>query len=143
MAFSGAMVEKSADQTGANYSSETAVAWNQEVYDTDSIHDNVTNNSRLTVPSGWNYAIVTGTLRVQSNDDEQIIATIWKNGSASFDGAAQLAARSGGNGFAVCVKTGPVPVTAGDYFEITLDTAADTSIDIIAARSNFSMYKVG
>ena len=34
-------------------------------------------------------------------------------------------------------SSGPIPVVAGDYFEISLQVLGDTSIDILSARSNF------
>ena len=43
-------VGKSADQTIAN-SSSTIVSWNQESFDVGDLHDNSTNNSRLTIPA--------------------------------------------------------------------------------------------
>jgi hypothetical protein len=44
-------VTRTGNQTIAN-STSTAVAWNAEVYDNGAMHDNATNNSRITVPSG-------------------------------------------------------------------------------------------
>lgn len=36
--FKGAVVQKGSNQTGANYSASTAVAWDSETYDTDNFH---------------------------------------------------------------------------------------------------------
>src|SRR4249919_1380923 len=63
MSLVGAMVKKSADQTGANYSAGANIAWDAEVYDTSTIHDNATNNSRLTTPAGATYVQVGCNLR--------------------------------------------------------------------------------
>ena len=60
----GALAKKSADLTAQNLTTATAVAWPAEAYDTDSIHDLVTNNSRLTVPSGVSYVRLTANLRL-------------------------------------------------------------------------------
>lgn len=53
--FNGARV------TGASqliaYNTKTAVAWNAEDFDTNTYHDNATNNSRLTVPSTGKYLV--------------------------------------------------------------------------------------
>src|SRR5687767_11840600 len=51
VAFSGALVKKSIDQTTADYSTSTAVAFDEEEYDIGGYHDNSTNNTRLTVPA--------------------------------------------------------------------------------------------
>jgi hypothetical protein len=49
--YVGVGVTKSADQslTNATY---TAISWDGEGWDTNSFHDNATNNSRVTIPSG-------------------------------------------------------------------------------------------
>jgi hypothetical protein len=49
--FAGARVYNSAAQSIPN-ATNTAVTWDLEVFDTDAYHSTVTNNSRLTIPSG-------------------------------------------------------------------------------------------
>ena len=49
--FTGCSLTKSADQTISN-SSNTILTWDQESFDVGGFHDNVTNNSRITIPSG-------------------------------------------------------------------------------------------
>jgi hypothetical protein len=39
--------------TGTATGTDTALPWATELYDVNACHDNVTNNSRITVPSGW------------------------------------------------------------------------------------------
>lgn len=46
------LVRNSTSQTMTGLSYNT-VGFNAEVYDTHGMHDNATNNSRLTVPTGW------------------------------------------------------------------------------------------
>lgn len=138
--LNGAMVKKAADQTGANYSGAgTAVAWTAEVYDVGGWHDNSSDNSRLTVPSGVSYVEVAATIRIANGTNEVAGIILMKNGSTSFDGNAHSAAVSGGTNYSYSFKSGAIAVTAGDYFEVLLFTSADTSIDVIAARSNFSI----
>ena len=38
---------------GTATTTDTVLPWATELYDVNSCHDNVTNNSRITVPSGW------------------------------------------------------------------------------------------
>jgi len=60
--FSGARVTKSASQSCAN-ATYTTITWNQEPLDVGGYHDNATNNTRLTIPTGktgyflvqWNF----------------------------------------------------------------------------------------
>ena len=39
--------------TGTAITTDTVLPWATELYDVNGCHDNVTNNSRITVPSGW------------------------------------------------------------------------------------------
>lgn len=61
----GARVYKDADQS-INSGSWTAIQFNQERWDTDTIHDNVTNNTRLTCTTAGVY-VITGSVSMQSN----------------------------------------------------------------------------
>jgi hypothetical protein len=49
--FVGAYVTKTGAQSLTN-NTDTIITWNAERFDTDGFHDNVTNNSRMTIPSG-------------------------------------------------------------------------------------------
>lgn len=49
--YRGAVVQKTANQT-LNNGATVTVSFDKETIDTDGIHSNITNNSRLTVPSG-------------------------------------------------------------------------------------------
>lgn len=77
--FSGARVTKSASQSCANLT-YTTITWNQEPLDVGGYHDNATNNTRLTVPTGK-----TGYFLVQFNFHPYNVAgcsyKILKNGS--------------------------------------------------------------
>ena len=143
MAFSGAQVTLAANETTANYTSDTAVPFDQETYDVDGWHDNVTNNSRLTVPSGVTRVRVGANIQVALIDNnEAVLFRIAKGGSTAWDGAA--ASRAGQNTGAamLSIVTGPVDVVAGDYFEANLLIAVDTSVTITAANTNFWIEKV-
>jgi hypothetical protein len=138
------MAKKSADQTGANFTSGSILAWDGEVYDVGGWHDNVTNNSRLTVPSGVNYVEVSASVRYLNNTpDTWMSLTLLKNGSATFDGACQQGFEIGGAGASISIHSGVISVVAGDYFEVSMQVETDTSVDIAAARSNFSIRAVG
>lgn len=50
--FVGCVVTATANQTISN-STYTALSWDSENIDTNAFHDNVTNNSRFTIPSGY------------------------------------------------------------------------------------------
>jgi hypothetical protein len=140
LGFSGAMVKKAADQTGANYSAGAAVAWDAEVYDTDSIHDNVTNNTRLTTPTGATYVQVGCTISaVNVTAGSDMLLQLRKDGSSIFDGMCQLAVDATATASVITICSGPIPVTGGTTYFEAFYINTDTSSDITASRSNFWM----
>jgi uncharacterized membrane protein len=144
LSMRGALVKKSADQTTANYSGGVLITWDAETYDTDGIHDNVTNPSRLTVPAGVSWVRLIGqidTSLVTAGSDTYIYMT--KNGSTAFAGTPQLSldlvsiTTPRGQ-----IQTPPLQVSPGDYFEFGIN-CADTSITVVAASSWFCMEILG
>lgn len=143
LGFRGALVKKAADQTGANYSGAGAVvAWDSEIYDTDGIHDNVTNNTRLTIPSGASYVRLAGQITLANHTTDQYAGIyIIKNGSA-FDGYGHQMNEIGQAAARINASSAVIAVTPGDYFEMMLQVEVDASVDVTANRSWFSMEVV-
>jgi hypothetical protein len=92
------------------------VGFDTEDYDTDGFHDNVTNNTRLTVPSGVSAVRVSGGVRLTGSSGGQTIILFQKNG-ASVAGLVQKDA-DGGSDDRVNAISGIIEVSAGDYFEM-------------------------
>jgi hypothetical protein len=141
----GALVTKAASATGLNYSAApTAVPWDDEAgggYDTDSCHDNVTNNTRLSVPSGWSWVRVGYGLQFNNvTFGNWLVATIGKTGTTDYIGRAQSLWSMAGGGTPGITAWSPVlSVTGGtDYFQVFVQSQ-DTSIDIIADTSWFAI----
>lgn len=144
-AFSGAMVSLASALTSQNYSSGVAVPFNAEVYDTDSYHDNSTNNTRITIPENG-YYVFSYNVNVASTltASDYIRAILQKNGSSSFEGTAQVITEiSGTPSVTLCATSGPISCAAADYFEVWVDTESDTSITIDAPATTFSVHRVG
>lgn len=114
----GALVQKTGAQTVAS-STTVTLTWAAEVYDTDAFHDNSTNNSRLTVPSGVSLVRVSASLATTTNlgAGDQIVITMLKNGSAVVGCFAKdtLSASRPGR---LCAVSGILAVSPGDYFEV-------------------------
>ncbi|HEU4805003.1 MAG TPA: hypothetical protein VFS91_04225 [Nitrobacter sp.] len=140
-AHRGALVSKVADQTAANYTTRTAIAWDSESYDTDSIHDTVTNNSRLTVPSGVSYVRLTGQVQILSITGGVFANLVMsKNGSGTFLGRpATLLTTDAVAVNWMNVNSPVLAVTAGDYFTLDLEIETDTSVTVSADVSWFAM----
>lgn len=93
----------------------TAVAMELEEHDTDTIHDLVTNNTRVTVPSGIEYVEITGGIGFVSGVAGDRGVRITKNGTAT---ALSMLFLENQAEFVGSVSTGPIAVTGGDYFEV-------------------------
>ena len=66
-------------------STYTILTWNQETYDTNSFHDNVTNNSRITIPSGLSgYYYIYANLNWNGGTSGYRRQQFYKNGSTSI-----------------------------------------------------------
>ncbi len=79
-AFVGCSLKFGADQTLAN-ATNLLVAFDQEYFDTNTFHDNSTNNSRITIPSsyGGKYLIAANISTSAWNNDSRV--SIFKNGN--------------------------------------------------------------
>lgn len=132
------MVRKAANQTAADYTAGVAITWDSEIYDDGGWHDNSTNPSRLTVPSGITRVRAGGMVLIANNTSGVAVTLgILKNGSLTFDGACSSKIAASGTSNRHFVASGPISVTAGDYLELYLLNATDASIDITATESNF------
>lgn len=138
--FRGALVSKAADQTAANYSAGAMVGWDTESYDTDAIHESVTNPSRLTVPAGVTKVRLLGQVAISLlTTNVYCFIQVAKNGSIAYIGCATGLTQIVPD-FPVLAAISPVlTVTAGDYFELKLTVQTDTSITVTTQSSWFAM----
>lgn len=140
--FCGARVRKSGNQTTANYSTEAAVAFDSEDWDTDAFHDTVTNNTRLTVPS-----IPMAKARLTAAGHANLVAGsttayayIRKNGSGvgfpiqTWNNGTFTDIYFNGCHIDSCVAT--------DYYELML-FMSDNSVTVVAADTYFAIERAG
>jgi len=105
-----------ATQSIAN-NTNTLVNFNSEEYDTNSIHNNVTNNSRLTIPSGYDgYWSVTGKLTFAGNATGARQLRLNKNGSL----VANFLVPITGSGEQSIILTNTLNLIATDYLEFVV-----------------------
>lgn len=142
-AFSGALVNRTASLTAQNFTTLTAIPFNQEIYDYGGWHDNSSNPSRLTVPSGVDKIRLVANVRSENKtagDWIQIVIT--KNGTNVVGLPAVFVENAAGTTL-LNVASGVVEVTAGDYFECRIQVESDTSSDVGAGQTWFSVEQVG
>ncbi len=135
----GALAHKVADET-ANYSTQTAIPWDKEVYDTDAIHDLVTLNTRMTVPAGASKVQLHGTVLVTgATSGEFANLYLTKNGVQTSVGLSGQTVEVTGTTFSLSITSPPLDVVGGDYFELELEIETDASITLDNDRSWFAM----
>jgi hypothetical protein len=104
----------------------TTLGFDSEVYDTDAFHDTVTNNSRLTVPSG--VSLVRILLNVETgNAGGQAVINCTKNGAAFAGGFARDIEVGATSNYLNGVSA-PIEVAAGDFFEAQIQTSGAATV---------------
>jgi hypothetical protein len=141
--FKGALVNRATDQS-IGTATTTVVAWDAEQYDTDSVHDNVTNNSRLTVPSGVTRVRLAAYIVFGASATGNRKVNIRKNGGASYWGyASYVMAGLSGTPTEIIIQTPPIVVTPGDYFEVTVYQDSGVTLPVMSSYlSWFAMERV-
>lgn len=115
--FSGCSLYKSTDQSIAN-ATTTIITFDSENYDVDGYHDNSTNNSRITIPSGKaGKFLFDGCIAWGGNTTGQRSASLYKNGSAIRNLVA-LAPIQIGTDVSIIPFSTVVDASVGDYFEL-------------------------
>jgi hypothetical protein len=134
-------VTKSAAQT-LTTSTFTAIAFDGETFDTDTLHDNVTNNSRLTasVTGKW---FVEASVGFVANTTGQRALRVMKNGTTYYSTAEITAGSSSRPALTI---TALVDLAAGDYVEIIgfQDSGGNLNVDTTANDiTHAAMFLVG
>jgi len=123
--FAGTALTKSVDQDIGASPPDTAATWNTEISDTDTFHDTGSNTSRITVPSAHNgkIGILSASIYSSHSNDagERMAVSFRKNGSASWDGCAGMAAKTSfGTQNMGTIQSAPFVLTTGDIYELYL-----------------------
>jgi hypothetical protein len=114
--FSGCRVTKSSAQSTSN-SADSVLTFDTETFDVDGYHDNSTNNSRITIPSGkTGYFLINGQVSWAANASGVRLMDIYKNGATRL--ARNEDGNNGGSYNKVSQASTIVYLTAGDYVEL-------------------------
>jgi len=124
--YKGASCYKSAAQTIAT-GVWSAVTFNNEYFDTDSIHNNSTNTSRFTVPTAGKWLCVFGANWGVNANGLRLIA-IYKNGTA-FYYANQIPVGNGTNSI-LMQATYVIDLAANDYVEMYVLQNSGGNLDL-------------
>lgn len=146
-AFRGCLAYKTTD--GRIPDSElTDLLFDAEYYDTDSIHSTSSNTARLTVPSGVAYVRLTSYIHITQNSATHVVIYLVKN-SSTIMMTVNPAIDSGIYPIGVALTSPVLPVTAGDYFRISVLQVGSSDFDVDghasspASQTSFGMEIVG
>jgi hypothetical protein len=141
--FVGCSAYRAADQTIAN-DTFTAITWDNEFYDTDTIHSTSTNTSRFTIPAGQGGKyLLTSTIIWANNATGARQYAFYKNGStlgnAAIFPSSTSASYSGQSGVLV------VDLAAADYIEVFGYQNSGGNLALVGSStsSRFQISKIG
>lgn len=147
--YAGAKLTKSANQNFTAPSTFNAVVWDQEDHDTDGLHDNATNNTRITIPASWNGAKVELETSVRMSlvsgaggDGADRVVEIRRTRSGSTVAVGRGDGWSTGD-HSQYASTGTLTVQTGDYFEVYAYEDAPGVWAIASLISYFQIKLVG
>lgn len=139
------MAKLNASLTAQDFTGLTLVSWNgADIYDVTAWHDPASNPSRITIPAGVNYVQFVAQLGIQNataNDTFEIL--LRKNGAAITTGQVSTLMSYGGTAPVWQIVSYPMPVVAGDYFEVQIQVQSDTNVDLLVSRCYVGAMKVG
>lgn len=140
--FRGAMARLSADYTIATR--PAFLPWQAVDYDTNGFWS-AGQPTRMTIPAGVKkvrlHAAVGGVTSAWPST-ESVSVAFAKNGSTSFRGNGYSANQPGYNDSTMTAVSGVIPVVAGDYFELRVQSSATGNRIAAAAVSQFSLEVV-
>jgi len=132
--FAATLVTKAAVQSIPS-GAWTALQFDTEQIDTDGWHDNVTNNSRITVGVTGVYS-VSGRFQISSTDNGDLGIAIYKNGAVAAIDVIDMGASSTNRGRAIHQN---LYLTAGDYVEIYVYQDSGAAKDTVVATTGFGV----
>lgn len=125
--FVGCSVYNSSTQTFAN-NTETTINFDSEYFDTNGFHDNVTNNSRITIPTGYGgkYLISAANRWVQNTNGARNMMLYVNNVSVmdlmNLPGNAAT--------LSYCFRSVIYTLAAGDYIQIKATQSSGGNLDM-------------
>lgn len=134
-------VTKSADQT-VPVTTWTSITFNQEEYDTNAMHDNVTNNTRITIKTGGEYRI-NYHVKHDAMDKTSYNTRIYKNGSGEVEGTCDASFGSKDASFGTLKGNSHLlTLVEDDYLEVQFYHDNGTTQDVLSSNTYFEIYRV-
>jgi len=138
-AFRGVLVDKASVLQTITNATNTPLTWTSEQYDTDNIHDNAVNNTRLTVPAGVTKVRIWGKYRWDNSNSGERRGSITKNGLFTYVGMGQISDAAHDEINITQTQTAILTVTNGDYFEFQALQSSGASLGVQGSVAWFCM----
>lgn len=139
--FSGCFLTKSGTQSIPN-STDTAVSFDTEYFDVGGYHDNSTNNSRITIPSGKDgYFLFLGQINYASNGTGGRYAYIVVNGTYIQQAVFSASSQS----YTIANISTVLSLVAGDYVQlITVQNSGGAlNVEYATKQTSFQAIRLG
>lgn len=140
----GARVYHNATQSISSGGTAAPLAFNSERYDTDTIHDNSTNNTRLTCKTAGSYLII-GSVLFDVNATGQRLLEIRLNGTTLLADQRTNAIAGGTLGTGLTIAT-QYPLAVNDYVELLVFQNSGSSLNVLSAGNytpEFMIVRIG
>jgi len=132
-------VYNSANQSIANITT-TPLGFDTEIYDTNSFHDTVTNNSRITIGAGVTEVELGFTVEFAANATGIRHAFLTKNGFTIDPLCMQKANAASATGTIISATSGPYTVTSGDYFEVQVYQTSGGALNVTGGTGSTNFW---
>lgn len=130
----GALVTKNSTTQSIPNTTETAILFDTSFYNTESVHNGVSNTSRLTVPANVSKIKLFAQVTFAANATGFRMAYIRKNGSSAttFSGQPKDGRIASPATFATAMSLASplVQVVPGDYFELVVQQTSGGALDV-------------
>jgi hypothetical protein len=139
-AFVGCSVYKITTNQSIANDTDVIATFNAEEFDTDGYHDNSSNNSRITIPSGkgGKYLVVAG-IAWAGNSSGLRNAELYKNGSLLVGNSQFAPSPAFSSRFTF---SSIVSLSAADYIEIKVLQQSGGSLDLLAGAGTATRFGV-
>jgi len=132
--FVGANATKTANQSLANVTVTSISFEGTDIVDSNGFHDPATNNSRMTIPTGYaGKYLIQGTLEFASNTTGGREMYIRKNGSTNLQ-----AIQTDAEGSLTMTISGTYDLAVADYVEIRAYQSSGGALDVWATNSGYT-----
>jgi len=140
----GCSLYMTASQSLAN-ATQTTINWTNEIYDTNSLHDNVTNNDRITIPSGYGGKwLFTGLASFNSNATGYRFVRVFVNdtGSEKFE---YINSSVGSGNYGSVWFSFQLSLSAADYvnFDVFQNSGGSLNLNGAPYGTNVQAYYLG